>query len=60
LDGDLKGQYAQYNSLKTSLASVQRKQTGNLSQKSLSDIVSKDDFIWDSEYLQTVLVAVPK
>lgn len=34
--------------------------SGNLSVKSLADIVNKDDFIQDSEYLETLLVAVPK
>lgn len=34
--------------------------SGNLSVRSLADVVSKDDFIRDSEYLETVLVAVPK
>lgn len=28
--------------------------------RSLADVVSKDDFIQDSEYLETLLVAVPK
>jgi V-type H+-transporting ATPase subunit C len=28
--------------------------------KALADIVSKDNFIQDSEYLETTLVAVPK
>lgn len=28
--------------------------------RSLADVVSKDDFIQDSEYLETVLVAVPR
>ena len=34
--------------------------SGNLSVRSLVDVVSKDDFIEGSEYLETVLVAVPK
>jgi V-type H+-transporting ATPase subunit C len=34
--------------------------SGNLSVKSLADVVSADDFIQDSEYLETLLVAVPK
>ncbi|KAF5368442.1 hypothetical protein D9758_002368 [Tetrapyrgos nigripes] len=34
--------------------------SGNLSVRSLVDIVSKEDFIQDSEYLDTLLVAVPK
>ncbi|OBZ78841.1 V-type proton ATPase subunit C 1 [Grifola frondosa] len=33
---------------------------GNLSVRSLADIVHKEQFIQDSEYLQTLLVAVPK
>lgn len=33
---------------------------GNLSIRSLAEIVKKEHFIQDSEYLQTVLVAVPK
>jgi V-type H+-transporting ATPase subunit C len=33
---------------------------GNLSVRSLADIVKKDDFVQDSEYLETLLVAVPK
>lgn len=28
--------------------------------RSLADVVSKDDFVQDSEYLETVLVAVPR
>lgn len=33
---------------------------GNLSVRSLVDVVSEEHFIRDSEYLETVLVAVPK
>lgn len=33
---------------------------GNLSVRSLADVVKKDDFVRDSEYLETLLVAVPK
>jgi V-type H+-transporting ATPase subunit C len=33
---------------------------GNLSLRSLVDVVSKDDFVQDSEYLETLLVAVPR
>lgn len=33
---------------------------GNLFTRTLSDIVSKDDFVLDSEYLVTLLVIVPK
>ena len=33
---------------------------GNLSIRSLVDVVTKDNFVEDSEYMQTLLVAVPK
>lgn len=33
---------------------------GNLLTKDLADIVKKEDFVLDSEYLQTMLVVVPK
>lgn len=59
-DTSLKSKLTQYNAIKNSLASVKRKQTGNLSVKSLNDIVKREDCIMDSDYLQTVFVAVPK
>ncbi|KAJ3108214.1 hypothetical protein HDU97_001748 [Phlyctochytrium planicorne] len=49
-----------YTSIKTQLASMQRKQGGNLSVRSLNGLVKKDHFVLNSEYLTTVLVAVPK
>lgn len=33
---------------------------GSLLTRSLADIVKKDDFVLDSEYLVTMLVVVPK
>ena len=42
------------------MTSLIHNQRGNLSVRSLTDVVSKDDFIQDSEYLETLLVAVPK
>ena len=33
--------------------------SGSLLMRNLSQVVHKDDFIHDSEYLQTVFVAVP-
>lgn len=33
---------------------------GSLLTRSLADIVKKDDFVLDSEYLITLLVVVPK
>ncbi|KAF9480443.1 ATPase, V1 complex, subunit C [Pholiota conissans] len=60
IDTALKAKLNNYNLVKGSLTSMQRKKTGNLSARSLADVVSKDDFIQDSEYLETLLVAVPK
>ncbi|KJA25947.1 hypothetical protein HYPSUDRAFT_159558 [Hypholoma sublateritium FD-334 SS-4] len=60
LDNALKAKLNNYNLVKGSLTQMQRKKTGNLSLRSLADVVSKDDFIQDSEYLETLLVAVPK
>ena len=33
---------------------------GNLSQRSLLDVVNKEDMVENSEFLETLLVAVPK
>ncbi|KAH8835378.1 hypothetical protein DL96DRAFT_1573964 [Flagelloscypha sp. PMI_526] len=60
IDNTMKSKLNNYNLVKGSLVQMQRKKTGNLSVKSLADVVSKDDFVLDSEYLQTLLVAVPK
>ncbi|KAI1443942.1 ATPase, V1 complex, subunit C [Annulohypoxylon stygium] len=59
IDGDVKGKFTQYNQVKTTLASLQRKQTGNLATKSLTPIVNPSLLVQDSEYLETHLVAVP-
>lgn len=39
---------------------VSRRYSGNLSVKMLNDVVKKEDFVTDSEFLETLLVAVPK
>ncbi|KAJ2793334.1 Vacuolar ATP synthase subunit C [Coemansia helicoidea] len=60
VDAQLKTKLTQYSALKNSLATVRRRQTGNLSVRALSDVVTRDDCVTDSEYLQTVFVAVPR
>ncbi|KAJ7042481.1 hypothetical protein C8F04DRAFT_1076072 [Mycena alexandri] len=60
IDNAMKAKLTNYNLVKGSLVQMQRKKTGNLSLRSLVDVVSKDDFVQDSEYLETLLVAVPK
>ncbi|XP_065148955.1 V-type proton ATPase subunit C 1-B [Paramisgurnus dabryanus] len=60
IDNDLKARASAYNSLKGNLQSLERKNAGSLMNRSLADIVKKDDFVLDSEYLITQLVVVPK
>ncbi|XP_004686496.1 PREDICTED: V-type proton ATPase subunit C 2 isoform X2 [Condylura cristata] len=60
IETDLKSRTAAYNTLKTNLENLEKRSTGNLFTRTLSDIVSKDDFVLDSEYLVTLLVVVPK
>ncbi|KAL4780469.1 hypothetical protein BJX76DRAFT_337980 [Aspergillus varians] len=59
IDNDLRSKYSQYNQVKNTLATLQRKQTGNLSTKSLASIVDPRTLVRDSEYIETHLVAVP-
>ncbi|KAM3065135.1 Vacuolar ATP synthase subunit C [Clarireedia jacksonii] len=49
----------QYNQVKSNLTALQRKQTGNLSTKSLTPVVDPKLLVQDSEYLETHLVVVP-
>uniref|UniRef100_A0A2K5DVJ5 V-type proton ATPase subunit C n=1 Tax=Aotus nancymaae TaxID=37293 RepID=A0A2K5DVJ5_AOTNA len=60
IETDLKSRLATYNTLKTNLENLEKKSMGNLFTRTLSDIVSKEDFVLDSEYLVTLLVIVPK
>lgn len=60
IDADLKTKATTYNTLKNSIASMDRKAGGSLLVRDLSDVVKADDFILDSEYLTTLVVVVPK
>uniref|UniRef100_A0A8C1RLW2 V-type proton ATPase subunit C n=2 Tax=Cyprinus carpio TaxID=7962 RepID=A0A8C1RLW2_CYPCA len=60
IDNDLKTRASAYNNLKGNLQNLERKNAGSLLTRSLADIVKKDDFVLDSEYLITMLVVVPK
>ncbi|XP_044118010.1 V-type proton ATPase subunit C 2 isoform X4 [Neovison vison] len=60
IETDLKSRTAAYNTLKTNLENLEKKSMGNLLTRTLSDIVSKEDFVLGSEYLVTLLVIVPK
>lgn len=60
IDADLKTKSAAYNNLKGNLQSLEKRQTGSLMTRNLADLVKKEHFILDSEYLTTLLVIVPK
>ncbi|CAG0918094.1 unnamed protein product [Notodromas monacha] len=60
IETDLKSKASAYNSLKGSLQAMERKQTGSLLTRNLGDLVKKEDFVLDSEYLRTLMVVVAK
>lgn len=60
IESDLKTKSAAYNALKGSLHNLEKKQTGSLLTRNLADLVKKEHFILDSEYLTTLLVIVPR
>nr|KAG5692165.1 hypothetical protein BaRGS_020713 [Batillaria attramentaria] len=60
IEADLKTKANAYNNLKGNLQSLERKATGSLLTRNLADLVKKEDFVLDSEYLVTLLVIVPK
>jgi V-type H+-transporting ATPase subunit C len=59
IESDLKGKAQAYNSLKSSLQSMEKKQTGSLLTRNLGDLVKADHFVLNSEYLTTLVVVVP-
>ncbi|XP_046334361.1 V-type proton ATPase subunit C-like [Haliotis rufescens] len=60
IESDLKTKSSAYNNLKGNLQSLERKATGSLLTRNMGDLVKKQDFVLDSEYLVTLLVVIPK
>ncbi|NXV64281.1 VATC2 ATPase, partial [Molothrus ater] len=60
IEADLKTRSAAYNNIKGNLQNLEKKTMGNLLTRTLADIVHKEDFVLNSEYLITLLVVVPK
>ncbi|SGZ54420.1 CIC11C00000003706 [Sungouiella intermedia] len=60
LDNDVRLAYQQYQGAKSNFLAADRKKNGDLSIKSLHEIVRPEHFVLDSDHLTTVLVAVPK
>ncbi|XP_014681891.1 PREDICTED: V-type proton ATPase subunit C-like [Priapulus caudatus] len=59
IDADLKTKSTAYNNLKGNLQSLAKKSSGSLLTRNLGDIVKKEHFVLESEYLTTLLVVVP-
>jgi V-type H+-transporting ATPase subunit C len=59
LDTDLRAKSTAYQTLARSIATDSRKDQGNLSTRSLHDVVKLEDLA-DTEYLTTLLVVVPR
>ncbi|KAI9257878.1 hypothetical protein BY458DRAFT_441047 [Sporodiniella umbellata] len=60
VDNIMKTKLNTYTQTKNALQTLQRKQTGNLSVRNLNGIVKKQHCVLNSEFLTTVIVAVPK
>ncbi|CAO3690402.1 unnamed protein product [Umbelopsis vinacea] len=59
-DNVMKNKMNSYTQTRSALQALQRKETGNLSVKNLNGIVKKEHCVLNSEYLTTLIVAVPK
>ncbi|KAH7657471.1 ATPase V1 complex subunit C protein [Dioscorea alata] len=59
IEDDLKVRAAEYNTVRSQLNAINRKQTGSLAVRELSDLVKPEDII-TSEHLVTLLAVVPK
>lgn len=60
IEHDLKTKSSAFNTIRGNLATLERKKTGSLLTRNLGELVQKDDFVLDSEYLTTQLVVVPR
>ncbi|KAL5007516.1 hypothetical protein ScPMuIL_016322 [Solemya velum] len=60
IETDLRSKAQTYNNLKGNLQNLERKATGSLLTRNVGDLVKKEDFVLDSEYLTTLIVVIPK
>ncbi|GMH08989.1 hypothetical protein Nepgr_010829 [Nepenthes gracilis] len=59
IEDDLKVRVAEYNNVRSQLNAINRKQSGSLAVRDLSNLVKPEDII-TSEHLETLLAVVPK
>lgn len=60
LDNDVRAAYQLYQGAKSNFLAANRKKNGDLSIRSLHDIVKPEHFVLNSDHLTTILLAVPK
>eukprot|EP01114_Cavostelium_apophysatum_P015435 TRINITY_DN419_c0_g1_i1.p1 TRINITY_DN419_c0_g1~~TRINITY_DN419_c0_g1_i1.p1 ORF type:complete len:377 (-),score=122.09 TRINITY_DN419_c0_g1_i1:67-1197(-) len=60
LDEELKIKSSEYNNLCHALSGEERKQGGNLLVKDLGDVIQKKHLIEDSEFMEALVVVIPK
>nr|UJH94533.1 Vma5 [Starmerella bombicola] len=58
-DTDLKSRLASYQATRQQLASIDRKFSGDLSVRALNSVVRRSDLVQNSDFLESILVAVP-
>ncbi|KAF9213849.1 Vacuolar ATP synthase subunit C [Podila verticillata] len=60
IDTLMKNKMANYNVVKGNLQGIQRREVGNLASRNIVPFIKKEHVVLDSEYLETLVVAVPK
>ncbi|KAF9377095.1 Vacuolar ATP synthase subunit C [Podila verticillata] len=60
IDTLMKNKMANYNVVKGNLQGIQRREVGNLASRNIVPYIKKEHVVLDSEYLETLVVAVPK
>ncbi|KAG0368847.1 Vacuolar ATP synthase subunit C, partial [Gamsiella multidivaricata] len=60
IDTLMKNKMANYSVVKGNLQGIQRREVGNMASRNVVPFVKKEHVVLDSEYLETLVVAVPK
>ncbi|KAG0005983.1 Vacuolar ATP synthase subunit C [Modicella reniformis] len=60
IDNLMKNKLANYSVVKGNLQGIQRREVGNLASRNVVPFVKKEHVVLDSEYLETLIVAIPK
>ncbi|KAG0199695.1 Vacuolar ATP synthase subunit C, partial [Mortierella sp. GBA30] len=60
IDTLMKNKMANYSVVKGNLQGIQRREVGNLASRNIVPFVKKEHVVKDSEYLETLVVAIPK